>query len=140
MQSPLKVISVDVNPCAFQHLRENIRLNRAEKTVVPIQGDAKKITENRLQNAVDRVLMPLPERAYEYLDYALLALKPAGGWIHYSDFEYANKNEDPVEKTKKKVSEKLLWIRSEFQVEFGRIVRSIGPRWFQVVLDIQIQN
>ena len=133
MQSPLKVISVDVNPCAFQHLRENIRLNRAEKTVVPIQGDAKKITENRLQNAVDRVLMPLPERAYEYLDYALLALKPAGGWIHYYDFEYANKNEDPVEKTKKKVSEKLLGLCSEFQVEFGRIVRPIGPdgsRWF----------
>ena len=137
---PLKVISVDVNPCAVQHLQENIRLNSAEKTVVPIQGDAKKITENRLQNAVDRVLMPLPERAYEYLDYALLALKPAGGWIHYYDFEYANKNEDPVEKTKKKVSEKLLGLCSEFQVEFGRIVRPIGPRWFQVVLDIQIQN
>jgi tRNA (guanine37-N1)-methyltransferase len=138
---PLKVISVDVNPCAFQYLRENIRLNRVEKTVVPIQGDTKKIiTENRLQNAVDRVLMPLPERAYEYLDYALNALKPAGGWIHYYDFEYATKNEDPVEKTKKKVSEKLLGLCSEFQVEFGRIVRPIGPRWFQVVLDIHIQK
>jgi tRNA (guanine37-N1)-methyltransferase len=137
---PQKVISVDVNPCAFQYLRENIRLNRAEKIVFPIQGDAKKITENRIQNAVDRVLMPLPEKAYEYLDIALYALKPAGGWIHYYDFEYANKNEDPVEKTKKKVSEKLLGTRREFQVEFGRIVRPIGPRWFQVVLDIHIQN
>jgi len=48
--------------------------------VVPIQGDAKRVTEQELQNVADRVLMPLPERAYEYLDYAMLALKPAGGW------------------------------------------------------------
>ena len=138
---PLKVYSVDVNPSAFQYLQENIRLNRVEKAVVPIQGDAKKIvTESRLQNTVDRVLMPLPERAYEYLDYALYALKPAGGWIHYYDFEYANKNEDPIEKVEKKVSEKLDLLCREFQVVFGRIVRPIGPRWFQVVLDIYIQN
>jgi tRNA (guanine37-N1)-methyltransferase len=138
---PLKVYSIDVNPYAFQYLRENIRINRAEKTVVPIQGDAKKIIiQNRLQNVVDRVLMPLPERAYEYLDYALYSLKPAGGWIHYYHFEYANKNEDPIEKTKKKVSEKLLGLCSDFQVEFGRIVRPIGARWYQVVLDIHILN
>jgi tRNA (guanine37-N1)-methyltransferase len=135
----LKVYSVDVNPSAFQYLRENIRLNRTEKMVVPIQGDAKTVTEHQLQNVADRVLMPLPEKAYEYLDSALLALKPTGGWIHYYGFEYANKNEDPVEKTEMKVSEKMCRLCSEFQVEFGRIVRPIGPRWYQVVLDIQVK-
>ena len=104
---PLKVISVDVNPCAFQYLRENIRLNRAEKTVVPIQGDAKKITENRMQNAVDRVLMPLPEKAYEYLDIALYALKPAGGWIHYYDFEYHKQERRPSRKNQKESVRKI---------------------------------
>jgi len=137
---PLKVISVDVNPCAFQYLQENIRLNRAEKTVVSIQGDAKNVVEDGLKSAVDRVLMPLPERAYEYLDYALYALKPGGGWIHYYGFEHANKNEDPVEKTKKNVSEKLSALCDLFHVEHGRIVRTIGPRWYQVVLDIQVQK
>jgi tRNA (guanine37-N1)-methyltransferase len=137
---PLKVYSVDVNPYAYQYLRENIRLNRVEKTVVPIQGDAKTVTENRLQNVVDRVLMPLPEKAYEYLDYALYALKPTGGWIHYYDFEYANRKEDAVEKAEKKVSTKLQQLRTGFHVEFGRTVRPIGPRWYQVVLDIHIQN
>ena len=137
---PRKVYSVDINPCAFQYLRENIRLNRVEKTVVAIQGDAKNVSENELQNVVDRVLMPLPERAYEYLDYALLALKPAGGWIHYYNFEYTKKNEDPVEKAEKKVLEKLRKLGTDVQVKFGRIVRPIGPRWYQVVLDIHIQN
>jgi tRNA (guanine37-N1)-methyltransferase len=135
---PLKVYSVDINPSAIQFLRENIRLNRAETMVIPIQGDAKEVTEQNLQNLTDRVLMPLPEKAYEYLDYALLALKPTGGWIHYYGFEYASKNEDPVKNAKMKVSKKMENSCKKFQVKFGRIVRSIGPRWYQVVLDILI--
>jgi len=98
------------------------------------------VTEQELQNVADRVLMPLPERAYEYLDYAHLALKPRGGWIHYYGFEYADKNEDPVKKAEMKVSEKMRRLCKEFQVEFGRIVRPIGPRWYQVVLDIHMKT
>ena len=137
---PLKVYSVDVNPSAVQYLRENIRRNRVADVVVAIQGDAKTVTEKELQNVADRALMPLPEKAYEYLDYTVLALKPTGGWIHYYGFEYANKNEDPVKKAKTKVSEKMRRLCKEFQVEFGRIVRPIGPRWYQVVLDIHVKN
>ena len=137
---PLKVYSVDVNPSAFQYLHENIRLNRVADVVIPIQGDAKKVTEKELQNVADRVLMPLPERAYKYLDYAHLALKPTGGWIHYYGFEYAKQNENPVEKAETKVSEKMCRLCSNFRVEFGRIVRPIGPRWYQVVLDIHVKN
>jgi tRNA (guanine37-N1)-methyltransferase len=137
---PLKVYSVDVNPSAVQYLRENIRLNRVADVVVPIQGDAKKVTEQQLQNVADRVLMLLPERASEHLDCAVLALKPTGGWIHYYSFEYAKKKENAVKKAETKVSEKMRRLCREFQIEFGRIVRPIGPRWYQVVLDIQVKS
>jgi tRNA (guanine37-N1)-methyltransferase len=138
--TPETVVSVDINPLAFRYLEENIRLNRAEKTVVAIQGDAKTVTEQKLQNIADRVLMPLPEKAYEYLDVALLALKPDGRWIHYYDFEYAKKDEDPVAKVTAKLSEKLQTLCLGFQVTFGRVIRSIGPRWYQVVLDVHVQK
>ena len=137
---PLKVYSVDINPSAFQYLRENIRLNRSETVVVSLLGDAKTVIEKQLQNIADRVLMPLPEKAYKYLDVALLALKPAGGWVHYYSFEHAEKNEDPVKKATNKVSEKLSTMCIDFRVEFGRIVRMIGPRWYQVVLDVHVGN
>jgi tRNA (guanine37-N1)-methyltransferase len=137
---PLKVYSVDVNPFAVQYLRENIRRNRAETVVVAIEGDAKTVIEQKLRNVADRVLMPLPEISYECLDYAVLALKPAGGWIHYYGFEYANRNEDPVKKAETKVTEKMRGLCKEFNVEFGRTVRPIGPRWYQVVLDIHVKN
>ncbi len=132
------VYSIDVNPSATQHLQKNARLNRVESQVVSIQGDAKDIIAKHLSNIADRVVMPLPEKAYEYLDYAVAALKPDGGWIHYYDFEHASKDEDPVEKVKVKVSEKLRKLGIGFTVSFGRVVRSTGPNYYQVALDVQV--
>ena len=135
-----KIYSIDINPATIQYMQENIGLNKVEEQVIPIQGDAKKVIEERLQNVADRVLMPLPERAYEYLDYALLSLKPTGGLIHYYDFEHAKKPEDPIEKVKTKVSEKLERLNIDFEIPFQRNVRGVGPNWFQIVLDIAVEH
>ena len=135
-----KIYSIDLNPDAVRYMLENVLLNKVQNQVVAIQGDAKNVIQQTLKNEVDRVLMPLPERAYEYLDYALLALKPAGGWIHYYAFEHAKKPENPVEKAEAKVREKLRSLNIDFEVPFRRIVRDVGPNWFQVVLDIRIQR
>ena len=132
---PESILSIDINPVAIQYMQENVKLNKVEEKVVPVQGDAKNVIEERFQNVADRVLMPLPEKAYEYLDYALLALKPTGGLIHYYDFEHAKKPEDSIEKIKTKVSEKLEKFNVDFEISFQRIVREVGPNWFQVVLD-----
>ncbi|MDH5690912.1 MAG: class I SAM-dependent methyltransferase family protein, partial [Candidatus Bathyarchaeota archaeon] len=70
----------------------------------------------------------------------LLALKPTGGWIHYYDFEHAKKDENPIEKIESKVSKKLQILGVNFIVEFGRIVRTTGPNWYQVVLDIHVKE
>lgn len=135
---PKTVYSIDVNPVAFKYLKQNIQLNKTEKTVVPILGDAKTTIKNKLQGIADRVLMPLPELAFEYLDSAVSALKPEGGWVHYHDFVYTKKAENPVHKVKVKVSKKLSKLCKDFSINFGRVIRPIGPRWYQVVLDIEV--
>ena len=132
-----KVYSIDVNPHAVQQMRENIRVNRVYGRVIPILGDARIVVEEKLPRVADRVLMPLPAKALEYLPYALLALRERGGWVHYYDFEHARKDEDAVDKVKAKVSEKLRDICASFEVPFGRVVRTTGPNWYQVVLDIK---
>jgi tRNA (guanine37-N1)-methyltransferase len=137
---PEKIFSIDINPIAIQCMQENIKLNKVEEKIIPVQGDAKKVIEERLQNVADRVLIPLPEKAYEYLDSALLALKPTGGWIHYYDFEHAKKGENPIEKIELKVSKELQMLGVDFQVVFRRVVRTTGPNWYQVVLDIQVKK
>ncbi len=135
-----KICSIDINPVAIQYMQENIRLNKVEEQVVSIHGDAKDVVEEGLRNTADRVLMPLPEKAYEYLDSAVLALKPTGGWIHYYDFEHAKKEENPIEKIKTKTCRKLQRLGVSFGVPFGRVVRITGPNWYQVVVDIQIKK
>ena len=133
-----KVYSIDVNPTAVEYMKENIRMNRQFGKVIPILGDAKKIIKENLRYKADRVLMPLPEKAIDYLPSALLALKKSGGWVHYYGFEHAVKNEDPVEKAKLKVSEKLQNLGAFYEFSSGRVVRATGPNWYQIVLDIKI--
>jgi tRNA (guanine37-N1)-methyltransferase len=133
-----KVYSIDINPVAVQNMQENVRLNSLYARVVPIAGDAKEVVERRLCHLADRVVMPLPEKAYQYLPYALLSLKKTGGWIHYYDFEHAHKNEDPVVQARLKVSERLESLGAAFEIPFGRSVRTTGPNWYQIVLDIKI--
>ncbi len=135
-----KVFSIDINPAAVQYMQENIRLNRVFGKVVPLLGDAKTIIETQLQRSADRVLMPLPEKAFEYLPCAVSALKPAGGWIHLHGFEHAPKTEDPIENLKMKLSENLASLNFKFEIPFSRVARKVGPNWHQVVADICIKG
>ena len=133
-----KVYSIDVNPTAVRYMKENIRMNRTFGKVISILGDAKEVITKNLRHRADRVLMPLPEKALMYLPFALLALKRHGGWIHFYGSEHAGKNEDPVEKAKLQVSERLRNLEVAFTVFSGRVVRATGPNWYQIVLDIKI--
>jgi tRNA (guanine37-N1)-methyltransferase len=133
-----KVYSIDVNPAAYQYMMENVRVNRLYNKVVPLLGDSKEVVEKQLQGVADRVLMPLPEKALEYLPVALSALKKSGGWIHFYDFQHAHGKEAPREKTGQKVSEKLDSLGLHYKFICSRIMRPTGPNWYQTVLDIQV--
>lgn len=134
------VYSIDINPVAYDYMQENVMINLVFNRVFPLLGDSKEIVLSQLQGVADRVLMPLPELALEYLPYALRALKPSGGWVHYFDFMHAAKTEDPLEKTRKKVKAKLDGLGVKYEVALSRVVRSTGPNWYQTVLDLQITD
>jgi tRNA (guanine37-N1)-methyltransferase len=133
-----KIYSIDVNPTAFEYMQQNVKLNRVYGKVTPLLGDAKDVVQSKLQGVADRVLMPLPEKALEYLPVAVSALKKEGGWIHYYDFQHATGNEDPIEKTKSKVAQKLETIGVGYKFTHSRVVRRTGPNWYQTVVDIKL--
>ncbi len=137
-QPTAKVYSIDINPIAVKFMEENVSLNRVKDKVVPLLGDAKTIIETQLQGCADRALMPLPEKAYDYLPVALSALKPQGGWIHIHAFTHATKTEDPVEKVKQEVNETLSNLGEKFEIPLVRVVRSTGPNWWQLVADVHV--
>ncbi len=130
------VYSIDINRDAYDLTLENIRLNKVTDRVIPYLGDARVIVENSLKRVADRVLMPLPEKAIDYLDVALIALKPVGV-IHYYTHVHASKQENPIEKAMAEVKEKL---KLNYELLKARIVREVGPRWNQLVLDLLISQ
>ncbi len=132
------VYSVDLNPDAIKCQLRNIRMNRVRNSVTVVFGDAKQAAESLFRGSVQRVLMPLPEKAYACLGSAIAALSPNGGTIHYYDSTHARSNEDPVEKITRKVAVKLSAQARPFAIDYGRIVRTTGPNWYQVVLDITL--
>jgi tRNA (guanine37-N1)-methyltransferase len=135
-----KVFSIDVNPTAIKYMEENVKINRVYDRVTPLLGDSKDVINAQLQRKADRVLMPLPEKALEYLPYAVLALKPSGGWMHLYDFQHAAGSEDPCEKTKLKVAQRLSSLSVGYSFVFSRVVRSTGPNWYQTALDTRVDS
>ncbi len=136
-----KVYSIDINPDAYRYMVENVRLNRVEGVVVPILGDAAKVVEERLVGVADRVLMPMPGLSYEYLPQAVKALRPGSdGFIHVYEFTFAGPGENPVNLVVEKFRARLNELGVEHRVEYARIVRTVGPRRYQVVVDFSIQR
>jgi len=131
-----RVYAVDINPEAIELLKSNIRLNRVDNSVIPIQGDAKQAVEERLLGVADRVIMNLPEKAMEFIDTACKAMKPTGGTVHYYAFirlpdslENAQlRFSEAVEKAGRKVDAFL----------FAKTIRATAPYEWQVVLDTKI--
>ncbi len=79
-----KVTSVELNPAAVQYMEENISLNKVGRNSVAIEGDVAKAVPP-LGKRFDRVIMPLPKSAGDFLDVALAAARP-GAFIHFYSF------------------------------------------------------
>jgi tRNA (guanine37-N1)-methyltransferase len=136
--SQTHVYSVDLNPHAIRYQLRNIRMNKANGSVTAVFGESKQIAEALLRGRLHRVLMPLPEKAYEYLGAAIASIRPEGGTIHYYDFVHARNGEDPIRKTAEKVDLNPDAKSRHVTLDSGRIVRSTGPNWYQVALDLHV--
>ncbi len=129
--------SIDLNPDAYRFMVYNARLNRVEDVVVPILGEAYTTTMRLFRRSVDRVLMPLPEKALEHLPAAVAALE-GQGWIHVYLHVAAGKPREAVGKGERLVVSRLSSLVSRVVVENVRIVRTVGPRRYQVVVDVRV--
>ena len=134
MQPKCEVASIEINPDAHKSALENAIINKVSQRVKAVLGDAKEVIKNGSIGKFDRVLMPLPETASEYLRDAIFALKTSGGWIHYYCHMRAEDKESAINNSEKDLMKKL---NGEGEIKFMKAVREVGPKWFQVVADIK---
>ena len=134
--SKCTVYNIDINPNASLLCEKNIELNKLKGKVISLNGDSVKIIQDKLQNLADRVLMLLPERSDEFLETAILATKN-NGIIHYYSHIHADKKQDAA-----KFSEEHYLNNSKVESKIlnSRIVRPVGPRFYQTVIDVQIKK
>ena len=146
MQPQTKIYSIDVNPYAYEYMNENVRLNRMEGRVIPILGDVREeLKKLGLEGVANRVLMPLPEEAHSFLPLAVRALEldkeGAGGIIHYYDVSTGRKDDDlfvmPIKRVRGIISS-VFGDSLRLKIEEKRIVRSVAPRRYHVVLDLDL--
>jgi tRNA (guanine37-N1)-methyltransferase len=76
-QPKAQCVAIELNPNAHNYCLENISLNKVGDRVSAIMGDVRQVCPT-LVDGFDRVLMPLPKGAYEYLDVAVPMVKPGG--------------------------------------------------------------
>jgi len=129
------IYSIESNPDGYKLMIKNSRLNKVDGKIIPILGDAASKVRERLVGVGDHVLMPLPEGSHNYLDSALLALKPSGGIIHYY------RNIKHTDNTNEEIKNELAaHISQPWEVIASRIVSDVGPGWIQVVTDVKVQG
>lgn len=139
--SAKEIYGIEINPNAHKYAMQNIILNKldvGEKKgkngkVRLFLGDVKK-TLPKINKKFDRIIMPLPKTAEEFLSVALGKIKKKGV-IHFYDFEeqkdIPNVPKEIVSKACKKVDKKIKILDV---VKCGQY----GPRKYRICVDFRI--
>ncbi|HLC86192.1 MAG TPA: class I SAM-dependent methyltransferase family protein [Candidatus Nanoarchaeia archaeon] len=122
------IYGVEINPVAHKYAEESLKLNKLSN-IKFLFGDVKNICP-RLKIKFDRILMPLPKNANEYLDIAARLLKK-GGIIHFYSFAEKEKFDSAIEEIKNKLNVKILDI-----VKCGQV----SPNNYRVRVDFKIKK
>jgi len=128
--NPGKIIGIEINPIAVKYFKENIRLNKLEGIEV-IRGDVKKQAK-RFYGKCNRVLMPLPESAEEYLEEAIKCLD--SGIIHFYCFAEENK----INEKKRRISSVARKLKKKTKSLSVSKVLPYGPRIWKYRIDFRI--
>ncbi len=129
-QPGARVWAVEKNPPAVEYMKENIGLNKLEGRVEAFLGDVREVVP-KLGMKFDRVVMPLPKDAGDFLDVAFAAMEK-NGIVHFYGF---GKGEEEAEKT---IEEAAKRENVKLKILSCRKCGEIGPKTYRLVVDAQV--
>ena len=127
------VTSCESNTDAYRLHLENNLMNKVAERITTINTDAATLPE-KVEGRFDRILMPHPSKADRYID-AALGLVADGGIIHY----YRHLSAEDFEEAKSAILHELREVQGLTSAKV-RKVREVGPRWLELVADIQFSK
>lgn len=126
---PQKIFAIEINPVSSGYLRENIRLNRVEDIIEPVEGDCALLTPHGIAN---RVIMGYLD-AHLYIEHGIRALVP-GGVIHFHEAVPEAVEKRPV----KRIVEAAKKLGREVEIIEVRRIKKYSPGVWHVVVDAKI--
>jgi len=133
----IKVYNIDSNLDAYILSIINSKINRLKDRVFSIHGDSQEVLRsNRFKDRIDRVLLPLPERAHEFVDISINCLKPSGGHLHIFSHIKSDTKSQVVPNSEAYI--RNLFSNYNFEIKHTQIVRDVAPRIYQTVTDLFI--
>ena len=140
-----EIVGIELNPDATKSFEKNILLNKASN-VKAILGDVKKVVPKEYAGWADRIIMPLPHSAGDFLDAALIGANPKGCTIHFYGFvETKAKGETEFHKDiyaplVTLVREKCKNAGMACRVTGKKVVRPFAAYVVQAVIDFQVSK
>ncbi len=121
-----EIYGIEINPECHKFAKENVQLNKLTNIKL-FQGDVFKVIP-KIRKKFDRILMPLPKTAQEFLDLALKKARKGTiihlyGFAHINDFPKAKKE---IQKNKK--------------VKLMKFIKcgQYSPRKYRVCFDLKV--
>lgn len=140
-----QVVGIELNPVAVKSFEKNILLNKASN-VKAVLGDVKKVVPKDYAGWADRITMPLPHSAGDFLDAALIGANPEGCTIHFYGFvETKAKGEtefhqDIYAPLVALVKEKCRSAGMACRITGKRVVRPFAAYVVQVAVDFRVSK
>jgi tRNA (guanine37-N1)-methyltransferase len=125
------ILGVEINPTAHKYAMENIILNKLTNIILT-KGDVNKVLP-KLKKKFDRILMPLPKSAEDFLELSLTKSKK-GTIIHFYDFL----NEKDFHLAKEKVAKACKKQKKKFKMIKLVKCGHFGPRVYRISLDFKV--
>lgn len=129
-----EIYGIEINPEAHKFALENIKLNKLENKIKLFNGDVRLILP-KINKKFDRIAMPLPKSAEDFLDTALDASKK-GTIIHFYDFL----KKEEFEKAKEKIKKACELKNKKYRILGVNKCGSFGPGKFRICVDFKVLN
>lgn len=129
-----KIYAIELNRDAHEYAAENVRINKLSHKIILIQGDARE-TAKKYFGIFDRVVMPLPLGAENFLDVAINCLKNDVGIIHFYNW---GKEDDLFSNALNAIEENSKKLNKKIEILNKIKVLPYGPRKWKVCIDFKV--
>lgn len=128
----VKVVAIEINPDAVNYMRENIEMNKVTDKVEALLGDVADVVP-KVRGKFDRIIMPAPKNAADFLELALAKAKK-GAVIHLYTFAPV----EEIDALGDKIKARCKAAKKRVEILVVRKAGEIGAYNYRVAVDIKI--